>query len=97
MIPNRARLVRQSPVIALTLLVGFSPIGLCACSTTKTTTTTREAPSSTDPDATVEEQTTTTTSSSPGCSGVLSCTVDVVGDVIAFPFKVVGAVITAIF
>jgi hypothetical protein len=96
MIPNRTRFAQQSPVIALTLLVGFSPIGLCACSTTKTTTTTREVPSSTDPDATVEERTTTTTSS-PGCSGVLSCTVDVVGDVIAFPFKVVGAVITAIF
>ena len=31
------------------------------------------------------------------CSGVLSCAVDVVGEIIAFPFKAVGALAGAIF
>lgn len=32
-----------------------------------------------------------------GCGGILSCTVDTLGTIIAFPFKVVGSLITAIF
>ena len=31
------------------------------------------------------------------CGGVLSCTVDFLGDVIAFPFRLVGGLVTAIF
>jgi hypothetical protein len=46
----------------------------------------------------VEHQTTTTeTTSSGGCGGVLSCTVDVTGEVIALPFRAVGGVLSAIF
>ncbi len=40
---------------------------------------------------------TTTETESDGCSGVLSCTVDAVGHVIALPFKAVGALVNAIF
>ncbi|HTO69721.1 MAG TPA: hypothetical protein VMR31_07645 [Myxococcota bacterium] len=68
-----------------------------ACSTTKTTTTTTRVPSSSDPNVTEQETTTTTTKEEPGCSGVLSCTVDFVGDVIAFPFRLVGGVVRALF
>jgi hypothetical protein len=32
-----------------------------------------------------------------GCGGIVSCTVDFAGDVIAFPFKLVGGLFQAIF
>jgi hypothetical protein len=84
---------RNHAAIAFTLF-----LGLAACSTTtKTTTTTTSVPSSSDPNAVEERTTTTTTKSGPGCSGVLSCTVDFVGDVIAFPFRLVGGVVKALF
>lgn len=46
-----------------------------------------------------EEQKTVQTekSSSAECSGVLSCAVDTIGSIIAFPFKAVGALVGAIF
>ena len=46
----------------------------------------------------VEHQTTTTeTTDRGGCGGVLSCTVDVAGEVVALPFRAVGGVLSAIF
>jgi hypothetical protein len=46
----------------------------------------------------VERQTTTTeTASAGGCGGVLSCTVDVTGEVIALPFRAVGGLLGGIF
>jgi hypothetical protein len=46
----------------------------------------------------VEHQTTTTeTTSAGGCGGVLSCTVDVTGQVVALPFRAVGGLLNAIF
>jgi hypothetical protein len=46
----------------------------------------------------VERQTTTTETTDTGSSGgVLSSTVNVVGEVLALPFRVVGGVISAIF
>jgi len=46
----------------------------------------------------VERQTTTTeTTSAGGCGGVLSCTVDVTGEVVALPFRAVGGLLSAIF
>jgi len=45
----------------------------------------------------VEHQTTTETTSSGGCGGLLSCTVDVTGEVVALPFRAVGGVLSAIF
>ena len=88
---------------ALTLLLGISsPLG-CASEKTTTTTTTHvrefddpdvasgpEARS----DVVTEERTTTTDDA---CGGVLSCTADFVGDVIAFPFRLIGGVFKAIF
>ncbi|HEV8711672.1 MAG TPA: hypothetical protein VGX03_02450 [Candidatus Binatia bacterium] len=46
----------------------------------------------------VEHHTTTTeTADTGGCGGVLSCTVDVTGEVIALPFRAVGGLLGAIF
>ncbi|HXG17767.1 MAG TPA: hypothetical protein VNN62_01660 [Methylomirabilota bacterium] len=46
----------------------------------------------------VERQTTTTETTDTGSSGgVLSSTVNAVGEVIALPFRVVGGIISAIF
>lgn len=43
------------------------------------------------------ETVTETEAKNDSCSGVLSCGVNVAGEVIAFPFKAVGAVVSAIF
>ena len=45
------------------------------------------------------EERTTETKKEPSsdCSGVLSCAVDTLGSIIAFPFKAVGALVGAIF
>ena len=90
-------------LLALTfLLAANGPLG-CASETktTTTTTTTREPgdpnyPVSSGPEVS-RHTTTTVQKSDDGCSGVLSCTVDFAGDVIAFPFRVVGAVFRALF
>jgi len=45
----------------------------------------------------VEEETTVTEQEVDSCDGILSCTVDFAGDVIAFPFRLVGGLFKAIF
>jgi len=40
---------------------------------------------------------TTVETDNDGCSGILSCTVDFLGDVIAFPFRLMGGAVKAIF
>ncbi|HPD61259.1 MAG TPA: hypothetical protein PKV48_05810, partial [Thermodesulfobacteriota bacterium] len=45
----------------------------------------------------VEKETTTTTETKDGHRGVLSTTFDVVGEIIALPFRIVGGLIRAIF
>jgi hypothetical protein len=71
--------------------------GALGCAeTTRVESSTRTA---TAPDGTpvvVEEKTITKTETD-SCNGVLSCTVDFAGTVIAFPFKLVGALFGAIF
>ncbi len=44
-----------------------------------------------------EVETTKTTDTSSDCGGVLSCTIDVLGEIIALPFRAVGALAKAIF
>ena len=78
----------------LAILIGAGALG-CA-ETTRVETTTRTA---TAPDGTpvvVQERSVTETDVD-SCNGVLSCTVDFAGTVIAFPFKLVGALFGAIF
>jgi hypothetical protein len=106
---NTERMMTKSHVIqrtsgallALTFLLSASaPLG-CASETRTTTTTTTREPA--DPDSPVDSRpqvshtSTTVEKSDDPCGGVLSCTVDFVGDVIAFPFRLVGAVFRAIF
>lgn len=66
----------------------------CSTQTKTVTTETREHPR----DAVVENRTETTTTETRGeSSGVLSSTVDVVGEVLALPFRAVGGLLRAIF
>ena len=71
----------------------------CSRSTTTTETTTTRPVASSEPGDVATTQTTekTVTTEDGGCGGVLSCTVDVVGEVIALPFRAVGALFRAIF
>ena len=66
----------------------------CSTQTKTVTTETREHPR----DAVVENRTETTTTETRGeSSGVLSSTVDVVGEVLALPFRAVGGLLRGIF
>ena len=68
----------------------------CASQTKTVRTETTSYPTAAPPVA--ERETTVTTTSSPGSSGgVLSSTVDVVGEVLALPFRAVGSVLSAVF
>ena len=69
---------------------------LAGCSTQRTTTQEVAYDRRTGEPVTVERQTTTTTDSS-GDTGVLSGTVNVIGEVIALPFRAVGGLFRAIF
>lgn len=71
----------------------FLLMTLASCSShKKETTVTSTAPNG---EVTTSEHTTETTSD--GCGGFLSCTVDVIGDVIAWPFRAVGSLFKGIF
>jgi hypothetical protein len=72
------------------MLIGA--LGGCATQTRTVTSETRDVPSNT-----VVETKTETTETRNESGGVLSSTVDVVGDVIALPFRAVGALFRAIF
>lgn len=62
----------------------------CSTQTRTVTTETREHPS-------VDKRTETTTETRGESGGVLSSTVDVVGEVISLPFRAVGGLIRGIF
>lgn len=83
-------------VLVASLLLIAPALGCSTTTRTETRTTTSSA-APTDDHEVVREQTTTTTTEDDSCHGVLSCTVDFAGDVIAFPFRLVGAVFGAIF
>ena len=72
-------------IVALT--AGFG----CSTQSRTVTTETREYPS------TVETRTETTAETRRESGGVLSSTVDVVGEVLALPFRAVGGLIRGIF
>jgi type IV pilus biogenesis protein CpaD/CtpE len=69
---------------------------LAGCSTHRSETREVAYDSRTGEPVTVERQTTTTTESTED-SGVLSGTVNVIGEVIALPFRAVGGLVRAIF
>lgn len=66
----------------------------CSTQTKTVSTETRQYPA----EAAVENRTETTTTETRGeSSGVLSSTVDVVGEVLALPFRAVGGLLRGIF
>ena len=79
------------------IVVGFLVFGLgtgCSTQTRTVTTETREYPSN----GSVENRTETTSTETRGESGgVLSSTVDVVGEVLSLPFRAVGGLLRGIF
>jgi hypothetical protein len=81
------RKVACSILMIVALLTGFG----CSTHSRTVTTETREYPPS------VEQRTETTTETRSESGGVLSSTVDVVGEVIALPFRAVGGLIRGIF
>lgn len=83
----------QIAMIVLSLLLLCSPVG---CASRRTTVTSEQSDSG-DSGRTVETTTTEVTSDSGSCGGVLSCTVNVLGEIIALPFRAVGALVGAIF
>jgi hypothetical protein len=81
------RKVALSIFMVVALTTGFG----CSTHSRTVTTETREYPPS------VERRTETTTESRSESGGVLSSTVDVVGEVVALPFRAVGGLIRGIF
>jgi hypothetical protein len=79
-------------LILVVLLAG------CSSTTTTKTTTTRKEPIdyNRQPIEVVETQEVTETESS-SCGGILGCTVEGVGLILALPFKAVGLLIDVIF
>jgi type IV pilus biogenesis protein CpaD/CtpE len=79
------------------LVVGlFLIAALAGCSTHRTTTREIAYDRRTGEPVTVEQHTSTTTDSS-GDTGVVSGTVNVIGEVISLPFRAVGGLVRAIF
>ena len=85
--------MRKLTLLATFLLVLGMGAG-CSSQTKTVTTETRENQTG----GVVENKTeTTTTESRDDSGGVLSSTVDVIGDVLAFPFRAVGGLFKGIF
>jgi type IV pilus biogenesis protein CpaD/CtpE len=85
--------MRKSSNLLLSLVLIAS---LAGCSTHRTTTQEVAYDRRTGEPVTVERQTTTTTESNDD-TGVLSGTVNVIGEVISLPFRAVGGLVRAIF
>jgi len=81
---------KRTKYFPIMILVGA--LGGCATQTHTVSTETRELPSNT-----VVETKSETTETRNESGGVLSSTVDVVGEVIALPFRAVGALFRGIF
>ena len=85
--------MRKSYLIMGCVLVLSLSAG-CSTQTKSVTTETRQYPA----EAAVESRTETTTTETRGESGgVLSSTVDVVGEVLSLPFRAVGGLLRGIF
>ena len=85
--------MRKSQLLFSSLLVLSLGAG-CSTQTRTVTSETRQYPTET----AVESRTETTTTETRGESGgVLSSTVDVVGDVLSLPFRAVGGLLRGIF
>jgi len=80
-------------LVAIVVFLGALAVG-CSTQTKTVTTETREYPSQ---ERVVDRRTETTTETRSESGGVLSSTVDVVGDVLSLPFRAVGGLLQGIF
>ncbi len=88
----------NTPLTKYLMFLMLAIISFASCSSSSTRTV--EETSTNHLDGSVETKTVETHESqddSKSCSGVASCTVDFLGDVIAFPFRLVAGVVEAIF
>jgi hypothetical protein len=84
--------------VKLSLLLFFAVfIGIGCASTTKTVRTETVQAPTTAPTVAERETTVTETQTQESSGGVLSGTVNAVGEVVALPFRAVGGLISAIF
>ena len=85
----------RTRAVMLAILIG---LGTLACAeTTRVESSTRTARTPDGTPVVIQEEKTVTKTDVDSCNGVLSCTVDFAGAVIAFPFKLVGSLFGAIF
>jgi hypothetical protein len=85
-------------LITITVSLCISALLTVGCATNTKTVRTEASTYGTGAPTTVERETTVTTTESPGQSGgVVSGTVNVIGEVIALPFRAVGGLVSAIF
>lgn len=88
------RKVAMSLVLLLALSLGFG----CSGNSKTVKTETVEYPAGQTEPRVVERQTTTTTETPPGSSGgILSGTVNMIGEIIALPFRLIGGLFRVIF
>ena len=87
---------RIKPFVPLSALVAVALLAACETTTAKSTSRTVERDPATGESVVVEEKV-STEQEIDTCDGVLSCTFDFAGEVIAFPFRLVGGLFTAIF
>ena len=87
---------KRGNVVVMVALFSLLVAAGCATNreTVRTETTRYPAP---EPAVVERETTVTTTESGDGSGGVLSTTVNVIGEVVALPFRVVGGLLRAIF
>jgi hypothetical protein len=97
----RSRVKRSlRAALALALITGATPfvVGCAETSRTEVKRTSVDSGPGASRDREVVERTTVVQKDVPdSCDGILSCTVDFAGDVIAFPFKLVGGIFKALF
>ncbi len=77
--------------------VSCFPLSSCSSNRSTVTTETRSVGSEGNEKVEVTKTEENTDKESNSCAGVLSCTVDFLGDVIAFPFRLVGGLVQAVF
>lgn len=95
----------SKPFVLLTLVM-LLPFSACA-GTAQTVTTTTETIECAEPEpyeeleqekcTEVRRETTVVTKTDPGCHGAVSCSFRLVGSLVSLPFRIVGAVLDAVF
>ena len=99
-------IIKSIPTLSAILISCFLLPGIQGCSSTKKTVETTETTTSypdershehTEVQQKTTEVTTTEDNDNDSCGGVLSCVVEGVGEIIAFPFKLIGSLFSIIF